>query len=368
LHRAFDLHRAPPSRTILAIDSRDWRNPRAVAGFQRHQRQLELARAARKKRAPMRTETPKDSLVFRGWRWICPQCQRSVNVLFLPVAPVNLITSAVAVGMDFPGVPRVNPKSEVRNPKQIQISNSENPKSGFDASDLEPSDLFRISNFGFRASHEVGFACERCHRVRRFSRCDPNSWNEIICYLTGGLLYGNEVPRPSWFEKSQRVDRMDSENRKSQIAIRKLPYSPRPNRAPSQRRPQVEKMLLDGMDFQTIADKLNLTKGTILWTAQQVYKQHNVRTLNEFLAKHGKSPIVKKREQVRQRILQGETVEQIARELNISAMCVYNHVYMLRKSGAIPKSTYFDRGARKTLQSCVRREEIPVLRTGANYT
>jgi hypothetical protein len=69
----------------------DWRNPFAVAGHQRHQRQLELARAARKKRAPTRATTPKDSLVFRGWRWICPRCQKPVNVLFLPVPPINLL-------------------------------------------------------------------------------------------------------------------------------------------------------------------------------------------------------------------------------------------------------------------------------------
>jgi DNA-binding CsgD family transcriptional regulator len=53
------------------------------------------------------------------------------------------------------------------------------------------------------------------------------------------------------------------------------------------------------------------------------------------LRKHGITPKLKKREEVRQRIAQGQPVAQIAREVGISAMCVYNHVYMLRRAGAI---------------------------------
>jgi DNA invertase Pin-like site-specific DNA recombinase len=72
----------------------------------------------------------------------------------------------------------------------------------------------------------------------------------------------------------------------------------------------------------------------VLWHAQQVYKQHGVRSLPELLRKHGITPKRKKREEVRQRLELGESVAQIVSEMGISRMCVYNHVYMLRRSGA----------------------------------
>jgi transposase len=67
-----------------------------------------------------------------------------------------------------------------------------------------------------------------------------------------------------------------------------------------------------------------------------VYEQHGVRSLPELLRKHGITPKLKKRPEVRQRVLDGQSVDQIAREMGISAMCVYNHVYMLRRSGLLP--------------------------------
>ena len=54
---------------------------------------------------------------------------------------------------------------------------------------------------------------------------------------------------------------------------------PRPNRVPSQRRPQIEKLLLEGKTFKQIAIKLQLVYGTVLWYAQEVYKQHGVRSV-----------------------------------------------------------------------------------------
>ena len=53
------------------------------------------------------------------------------------------------------------------------------------------------------------------------------------------------------------------------------------------------------------------------------------------LRKHGMTPKLKKREEVRQRMERREPVAQIAREMGISPGCVYNHVYMLKRAGAI---------------------------------
>src|SRR5437762_764954 len=57
-------------------------------------------------------------------------------------------------GYDKPRMTIRNPKSEIRNPKQIQNSNFENLKTSrrasFENCGFAHSDLFRISDFGFR--------------------------------------------------------------------------------------------------------------------------------------------------------------------------------------------------------------------------
>jgi DNA-binding CsgD family transcriptional regulator len=275
----------------------DWRNPIAAANhLAREQR---LARIRERQRQRRREHPPpsksQGSLQFRGWRWLCPQCNRKVNLLYLPLPPLALL------------LPPLRPAE----------GRGEGPPN---TGGRDPTAMNQF------------FACEKCHRLKRLSRCDPNSWNELITYLSNGLLFGREVPRPSWFPRVRR----SFANRQSAIGNRKLPYTPRPRRDPSRRRPQIERMLLLGMTFRQIARDLNLVYGTVLWYAQRVYEQHGVRSLPELLRKHGITPKLKKRPEVRQRVLDGQSVDQIAREMGISAMCVYNHVYMLRRSGLLP--------------------------------
>ena len=114
------------------------------------------------------------------------------------------------------------------------------------------------------------FACAKCHRVRRFSSINKGTWGEIVCYLSAGLLYGNEVQRPPWFTPQ-----------------RKNQYAPKINRDPSQRRPQIEQLLLAGRTIAETAATLSLLKGTILFYTKQIYHQHGVRSLKELLLKHG---------------------------------------------------------------------------------
>ena len=55
------------------------------------------------------------------------------------------------------------------------------------------------------------FACNDCHRVQRFTRIGTRGWNKMIGHVSGGLLYGAEVPRPAWLTHD-----------------RKRPFAPRP--------------------------------------------------------------------------------------------------------------------------------------------
>jgi len=56
----------------------------------------------------------------------------------------------------------------------------------------------------------------------------------------------------------------------------------------------------------------------------------------ELLTKPGRPPPPpSKKAQVRHRLAAGQSVERIAREMGISPMAVYNHVYMLRKAGVV---------------------------------
>src|SRR5688572_5702416 len=40
------------------------------------------------------------------------------------------------------------------------------------------------------------FACKTCWGVRSACMANRNGWNEFIAQVSGGLLYGRDVPRP----------------------------------------------------------------------------------------------------------------------------------------------------------------------------
>ncbi len=152
-------------------------------------------------------------------------------------------------------------------------------------------------------------------------------------------------------------------NPQSQIRNRTLPYTPRPTRAPSKRRPQVEKLLLAGRTFKQIAADLGITYGTILWTAQQVYKQHGVRTLRELLFKHratlpaaalskltlpngdvSKPPLT---HEVRHLLLSGLSIPEIAAWTGANKTLIYNQRQALRKAGKkLPDARAYNGGRR----------------------
>jgi hypothetical protein len=349
----------------------DWRanNPQIAGQHFKHQR--ELAQIRERKRQH-RAENPKPSRgagseMFRGWRWLCPRCGRKVNLLFLPLPRVHLLG-------------RIN--SELRMMNDEKKAKTTKPTSDSSFSIHHSSFLPSGSSFIIPNS---SFACEKCHKIRRVSRCDPNAWNEIVTWLSAGLLYGREVERPAWFPKAQRADRVLSVRTRREGAGdvqapttrgraaalpgglscdgdeillpdratgRKIKYTPRPTRAPSARRPQIERMLLAGMSFKSIAAELGLAKGTILWHAQQVYKHHHVRTLVELAHKLNHPELVEghrgsQTPEIRRRLLAGETVKEINTALNCGLTMIYNQRQHLRKQGVILRDARAANGGRR---------------------
>jgi predicted transcriptional regulator len=97
-------------------------------------------------------------------------------------------------------------------------------------------------------------------------------------------------------------------------------------------------MLLAGMSFKSIAADLGLAKGTILWHARQVYKANHVRTLVELLKKFNHPELVEglrgaRTEEIRRRLLAGESVNQINTALKCGITMIYNQRQQLRKNG-----------------------------------
>jgi transcriptional regulator with XRE-family HTH domain len=252
----------------------DWRNPRARIGYERHEQAKARARAARAaKGGRHRPSRATGSLVFRGWRWICPRCGRHVRVLFLPVARISLL----------PPLPTGN--------GQLPTDNS------------------------------TVFACSRCHRLWGSSRASPVFWNAVVSFLSGGLLYGRDVPRPSWFKPA-----------------RKRPYTPRPGARPALRRLHVQERLLQGWSYTRIAVEMGIKRQTVLLYAHKIYAQHRVHSLWE-LARHLgvnlKRPPTK-RDQIKSRLSLGQSPSRIARDLGISLHHVRSEITYFRRKGLLP--------------------------------
>lgn len=163
--------------------------------------------------------------LFRGWRWVCPSCRKLVRTLFYPIAPVN-----------FPELLGIDPAPAHR-----------------DAVDARPD-------------MPPCFACQQCHRVVYFSPVKRGSWNQFVAYISAGLLYGHEVPKPAWFKPE-----------------RKQAYRPLPGARASVRLPQVLERLVKGWTMKRIAADLGIREFTVSKYAQIVYRQHHVRTRRELV-------------------------------------------------------------------------------------
>jgi DNA-binding CsgD family transcriptional regulator len=106
------------------------------------------------------------------------------------------------------------------------------------------------------------FACVRCHRVRYFSRWTHNWWNQLITHISGGMLFGYEVPEQSLVDRGQRS----------------RAYKPRFGCAPSKRREEVLERLLKGLKYREIARDLGISMGTVSRHKHVIYAQHRVHS------------------------------------------------------------------------------------------
>jgi DNA-binding NarL/FixJ family response regulator len=122
------------------------------------------------------------------------------------------------------------------------------------------------------AKGNQSFACMVCHGVMYHSRLNYETWNRLVSHLSAGLLFGHEVPRPSWYGQQ-----------------RKRPFVTKLRRAPSNRREQIRRMLLDGFGVTKIALELGLSKSTVGTYASQIYRQEGVKGVEALRAKVGLS-------------------------------------------------------------------------------
>jgi len=214
----------------------DWRREGQREKFEENERRLARRRMLGKKR---RRDCPppgkaSGSLEFKGWRWLCPRCGRAVQVLHLPLPPINLIA---------------NNDGDAR--RALRAAGV--------ALDPPPS----------------SFACVACHRVTVLTRGNKNFWNELIAHLTGGLLYGAEVKRLECVRRERR----------------RL-YAPRPNAPPAHRRLMVQERLLKGWSYARIAEDMSISRGTVDTHAQAIYRQHRVHGRAELVRQLGATPEV----------------------------------------------------------------------------
>ncbi|KAA0215881.1 MAG: LuxR family transcriptional regulator [Leptolyngbya sp. PLA3] len=157
-----------------------------------------------------------------------PRCSRLVSRLYCPL-PVTTLAHLLA---DDPLLPFPSPAPQSRPDAPCRIPDA--------------------------------FLCHHCHRIRYFT-LDREGWNHFVTHISAGLLFGHEVPRPA-----------------SLPHIRRRRYTPRTRLSP--RRDQVERLLLQGLTYNQIADSLGLAYSTVHAHIKRLYKFYNVHSRRQLAA------------------------------------------------------------------------------------
>jgi DNA-binding CsgD family transcriptional regulator len=215
--------------------------------------------------------------------WLCPICGKRKKVLYCPLPPINVLRGVGCLIED----------------EVIDAALAHDPPPPREAR---------------------GFGCVRCHGVCAFSRVSAGSWNAVVCYLSGGLLYGKEVPRPSWLTRE-----------------RKRAYVPHPT-MPLPRRPaEVQALLLKGMKYEQIGRELGITPKSAKTYAGKIYKQHGVHGRAELARKLGvpHEALMSKRARVHARVAMGQSTAQIASEAGIARDMVATYAYRFRRANGM---------------------------------
>jgi DNA-binding CsgD family transcriptional regulator len=201
----------------------DWRraekNPRIRQNYERAQRARAKRLARYRETYPnrLRASQAGGSIRFNGWLWRCPVCGKTCREIFYALPPTNVLR-----------------------------------------------DNFALSHGATIRRMVEGLACLRCHRVRDLGVSSRNAWNDFIGYVTCGLLYGSEVKQPEGF-----------------AFARKREYEARINAKPARRRAEVIELLLQGLTYSRIAERLRLTLSTINSYVIGIYRRHGVHSRAE---------------------------------------------------------------------------------------
>ena len=162
---------------------------------------------------------------FRGWRWLCPGCNRETTRVFYPLPAIIAARPIVAFARHH-----------------------------FADDPIEPP--------------LPTFACSACHKINDEGRLRSQGWDTLIAHLTAGLLYGREVKKPKWY-----------------TPVRKKQYKPRPSLPRSQNKDRVLEMLLTtDLDTPQIAKILRLNPNSVAWWISRIYQNHNVKSRQQLRA------------------------------------------------------------------------------------
>ena len=94
-----------------------------------------------------------------------------------------------------------------------------------------------------------------------FHTCVANqNWNRLISHLSDGLMYGRDVPRPTWFTVRRKVN-----------------WHAILRREPSRRRAMILEDILAGLSYRQIMRKQGIALSTVSMSALKLYKQHRVK-------------------------------------------------------------------------------------------
>jgi DNA-binding NarL/FixJ family response regulator len=248
----------------------------------------------------------KDEMEFWGWKWVCPACKKTVNKIYYPVAPQTLF--------DYLGY----------DPGRATHCRRQSKK-------YLPYDVHDVP------TPPGTFACGACHGVVSTTRTKPSAWNEVVSWLSRGMLYGHEVEKPQWYRAERKVTRH-----------RKLGK-------PAARREAVFNRLRLGWPLEEIALKLVMKKGDVSDAVSQICRQERVKNRTELAAKLGwthRQPlngrekirqVAKERDElVEKLLLEGLVYKAIAQRLGMAehnvegaAMRIYRKhgIVIVRKGG-----------------------------------
>ncbi|HEV8290298.1 MAG TPA: hypothetical protein VGP94_00175 [Tepidisphaeraceae bacterium] len=313
--------------------------------FRRHPAGMRAAGADRLVRDPSNQYT--DDYRLFGWLWLCPACKKTCRTIYCPLPPRTLFDY---LGCD----PAVNRGRVGRAPTKFLRHDAE--------AVITPP---------------PAFACGECHKVQGTTRTSSQCWNLIVTTLTRGLLYGHEVPKPQWYEPRRKNARCRQLHRKAprrEAVLRRLLNgwterriardlmmslqqvhknvrhlckqegvatrvelaaklgSPHPQplnqiQNARRRRRNIEKLLLQGLTNRQICVAEGLSLSEVKDEAHGIYRKHNLPPAAGRKALAQKSNIhlggnYALNDQIRTRLLAGQTYRQIATEIGLSYSAV----------------------------------------------